>query len=510
MAFTSIFGFELIDFAVKPWSSKEWTNWKLLDKLLSNILKISNLKGSWANSTLYAAGDRVFDDTTLNFYNCAVGHTSAASPTTFSADRIANPSYWTVVNSTPVWRGVWTVGTPYNVLDVVQNGNAYYTCNTKHTSGGIAIDLSKFDLLADFSTTVAAVATYNPNNFYLKSEVDGFINPLTATVATKAPLRNRILNPAFQVNQEFVTGTGPTIGSAGSYVCDGWIATNNTDGTLTGAQVNTAIAPSGSPMRMGFACTVIDATIAAGQYAVINQYLEGLNVADLEWGTANAKSIALRFYVKVSLAGTYGVSVANAANTRSYVQSFTVGAGEVGTDKLVTLVIPGDTTGAWSKDTNIGLNVRIALAAGSTYLTASTGWNAGYFLGITGSQANFMSTTSGSNFVLADVGLYEGTTVPTFEIPSYVDEYRRCQRYWQSGGSWIAGYNVAGNGIHWTISLPVLMRINPTMSFGGTVYSNASGLAGYSATAYSLGLTVAVTATGQALCDTAWYAVARL
>jgi REP element-mobilizing transposase RayT len=49
--------------------------------------------------------------------------------------------------------------------------------------------------------------------------------------------------------------------------------------------------------------TTADGTLAATQFCSVDQFIEGYNVADLNWGTANAKSVTLSFYVKSSLTG---------------------------------------------------------------------------------------------------------------------------------------------------------------------------------------------------------------
>lgn len=99
MSYTTNYGFEKIDFNLRPWDTKEYANWDLLDKVLSTIALIPGNKGSWTNSTAYTVGNTVFDPQQLTFWQCAVAHTSAASGT-FNADRIINPTYWTYVAQT--------------------------------------------------------------------------------------------------------------------------------------------------------------------------------------------------------------------------------------------------------------------------------------------------------------------------------------------------------------------------------------------------------------------------
>ena len=49
---------------------------------------------NWANSTVYALNARVTDAADNSRWKCATGHTSPAGPTTFAADRTANPGRW--------------------------------------------------------------------------------------------------------------------------------------------------------------------------------------------------------------------------------------------------------------------------------------------------------------------------------------------------------------------------------------------------------------------------------
>jgi hypothetical protein len=47
-------------------------------------------------------------------------------------------------------------------------------------------------------------------------------------------------------------------------------------------------------------------SITSSDYFNLQQVIEGYNVADLRWGTANAKTVTLSFWVRSSLTGTFG------------------------------------------------------------------------------------------------------------------------------------------------------------------------------------------------------------
>jgi hypothetical protein len=75
---------------------------------------------AWANSTAYTVGQSRRDTVDGRQYNCAVNHTSAAGPTTFAQDRIANPTFWT---SPAAWSATNSVDfVPFRNQLIVHNG----------------------------------------------------------------------------------------------------------------------------------------------------------------------------------------------------------------------------------------------------------------------------------------------------------------------------------------------------------------------------------------------------
>lgn len=91
-ALTTFFGFKKINFDYPRWHTEEWSNWDLLDTILRG-LGATSVKGAWANNTPYATGDRVIE-ANGTIFQAQVDHTSPPIPTTFVADRAANPSRW--------------------------------------------------------------------------------------------------------------------------------------------------------------------------------------------------------------------------------------------------------------------------------------------------------------------------------------------------------------------------------------------------------------------------------
>jgi hypothetical protein len=80
-------------------------------------------------------------------------------------------------------------------------------------------------------------------------------------------------------------------------------------------------------------------------YLYSKQRIEGYNIADLAWGTANAKTVTISFWVKSSLTGTFGGAFKNNASNRDYPFTYTISSANTWEQKSITL--PGDTTGTW-------------------------------------------------------------------------------------------------------------------------------------------------------------------
>ena len=280
-----------------------------------------------------------------------------------------------------------------------------------------------------------------------------------------APPKNYIVNPGMRVSQENGTSSGT---ASGYFPVDQWYTSHTQDGTLTAQQVDSAT-PGGSDNRIRMTVTSADTSLAAGQYAAFYHFIEGLRTADLQWGTANATDVVLRFGFK-GPAGTYAVSILNQDSNRSFVREFTISGGDANTDTLQTVTFPGDTSGTWNKDNTGSFLLIFTFATGSTYQTTADAWQAGSYFG-TSSTSNGIGTTS-DVFEIFDVGLYadpESTGLaPRFELPHYDTDLKECQRYF-----WRSGKGITDRSYHYTatsggpkkistFSTPVPMRISPS------------------------------------------------
>ena len=78
-------------------------------------------------------------------------------------------------------------------------------------------------------------------------------------------------------------------------------------------------------------------TVGSSEGFWIRQPIEGFNIADLGWGTANAKTVTLSFWVRSSLTGTFGGSLIDNFTPLSYPFSYTISSATTWEQKTVTI-----------------------------------------------------------------------------------------------------------------------------------------------------------------------------
>jgi hypothetical protein len=274
--------------------------------------------------------------------------------------------------------------------------------------------------------------------------------------------KNRIINGAMQIDQRNA-GASVTVNSTASFFgVDRWLATGqSTDGVFTVQQSSTA--PTGFKNSLLATVTTADSSIGSSQIYVIAQRIEGLNIADLAWGTANAATVTLSFWVRSSLTGTFGGSV---TNETGYSYPFTYTISSANTFEKKTITITGPTSGTWLTTNGNGVYIGFTLGSGSTVNGTAGSWSANTYYGATG-QTQVISTNS-STFYITGVQLEKGSTATSFDYRPYGTELALCQRYYQQFGAPVNRFftNTTGSsGI--SVSTEYLrtdMRTSPSVS----------------------------------------------
>ena len=315
--------------------------------------------------------------------------------------------------------------------------------------------------------------------------------------------RNRIINGNMAINQR---NAGASItGNSGAYPVDRWETYATQSSKLTCQQSTTV--PSGFKNSVLYTSSSAY-SVTASDYFSVSQRIEGYNVSDLNFGTASAATVTLSFWVRCSLTGTFGGACHNNAFNRAYPFTYTISAANTWEQKTVT--IAGDTTGTWTTDNSVGLEVGFSLGCGSTGLGTPGAWTAtSNIYGATG-QVNLVGT-SGATFYITGVQLEVGTVATPYEMQIYSDQLAQCQRYYYriNAGS---NYTKFGVGLCGTTSstiisvpLPVTMRTYPTtldfsavssfVIYDGTTNTTVTGIALSDGSTNSLGVSTTNPAT---------------
>jgi hypothetical protein len=296
--------------------------------------------------------------------------------------------------------------------------------------------------------------------------------------------RNRIINGDMRIDQR---NAGASVTPTGEqYTLDRWVA-RVTAASKYSVQRNagSVTPPPGFTNYLGVTSQSAY-TLTGNENYNIEQIIEGFNVADLNWGTASAVPCTLSFWVRSSLTGTFGGSIAT-TRTAVWVMPFTYTISSANTWTYVTVPVTAPTTtGGAETDNTAGVFLRFGLGSIGTAAGGSNGvWtNAGNFVQPSGTVS--VVGTNGATFLLTGVQLEPGTVATPFERRSYGQELALCQRYYEKSyaasvapgtvttnngwGIYINAGTLGGRSCEWKVP----KRTAPSV----TVYSTVTGASG--------------------------------
>jgi hypothetical protein len=255
----------------------------------------------------------------------------------------------------------------------------------------------------------------------------GAMESATYNPYLQAPFRNRIINGDMRFDQRYNGGANSINLSQNIYVLDRWCGFGySADGVFT--LQRQAGGPKGFDYYQRINVTTADASIASNQSYILRQFIEGNNVGDLNWGSANAKTVTLSFWARSSLTGAFGAVVA--AGDSSWTYPFVYFINNANTWEYKTIVIPGPTSGTFPIDTSAAIQLSFAVGCGSGVVSgAPFAWINTSLYGVSGT-VNLISTLS-ATLDFTGVQFEPGSVATPYEKRSHGVELALCQRYFE-------------------------------------------------------------------------------
>jgi hypothetical protein len=277
----------------------------------------------------------------------------------------------------------------------------------------------------------------------------------TANLPNTFGFKNRIINGDMTIDQRN-NGAAVTTSALQQliFTVDRWGYYNDVVSKRTIQQ--SSVAPAGFTNSL---LVTIISTDTVGPQQFIRQAIEGFNIADLGWGTANAKTVTLSFWVRSSVTGQMGGSVQNSGANRSYPFAYTINNANTWEQK--TVVITGPTDGTWLTTSGVGLQLLFengpgfnANAAGAWVNTNSS----------TSTGSVNLCATNGATWYLTGVQLEVGSVATSFDYLPIGTELMLCQRYYLELGRSLVGRTEGTTVATMVSSPPVQLRTSPSLN----------------------------------------------
>jgi hypothetical protein len=292
------------------------------------------------------------------------------------------------------------------------------------------------------------------------------------SIAQYNSFKNRIINGGMSIWQR---GTSFASVAANTYLADRFFWNSGTlTGVATVSQSTDVPNGTGFPYSLLATVTAAQTSLSAGTYATFTQRIEGFNCSDLKYGTADAVTITLSFWVKSNLTGVFTGSISQLSGSpvRTFPYSFTINAAN--TWQQITITVPGDTSGTIPNSNATGLTWDITyMPIGTTFQTGTANtWNAnvsGTQYSPTGITPTNLFATVGNTFRITGVQLEKGSTATAFDYRPYGTELQLCQRYYQILQNTSGGRAESTTYLNMPFRTICTMRTSPSGATVGTI-----------------------------------------
>ena len=304
--------------------------------------------------------------------------------------------------------------------------------------------------------------------------------------------RNYIINGAMNVVQRETSTTGLK-NSGGIYTIDRFSYRRSGTWTNFDSKHEQVDVTDALPSSKGFykglrvTCTTAEGSVPSGTEATgIGYYIEKQDLHRFGVGTANMKTTVISFYVKASIATTYGFTIQGAAHITEQQIDIPFTVSSANTYEKISITIPTYNVAFDSTaDNATGWRLFWSLDGVASSRSASTwGDTSDGLIMPNGVSATGFSNTLNATFEITGVQLEVGQNPTDFEHEPFSRTLDKCQRYFfrqgfpnthaTTGQNMGLGMYLTSARVELVIDLPTIMRATPSVSAtSGTNYYDA-------------------------------------
>lgn len=307
--------------------------------------------------------------------------------------------------------------------------------------------------------------------------------------------KNYIINSGMRIAQRGTSTTG--LQNYGAiYTIDRFSYRRNGTWTNFNAKHEQVTITDSLPVSKGLrnalkvTCTTAEGSVPSGTECTgIGYYTELQDLYRFGVGTANMKTMTISFYVKASIATTYGFSIQAPIHSDHQAIDIPFTVSSANTYERISITLPTYNVALnTTTNTDTGWRLFWGLDGVASSRTASAWNNLGSdgFLMPNGVSATGFSNTLNATFEITGVQLEVGQNPTELEHKSFEEELALCQRYYAKsyGYSTAPGTNTSGGAVYMRFPndisnrtdlgtrFPVTMRTTPDVtpySLNGTV-----------------------------------------
>jgi hypothetical protein len=263
-----------------------------------------------------------------------------------------------------------------------------------------------------------AITRLGPNQDITAAKIAGQIN-----------FKNLIINGDMSIAQRGTSTSGIT---GNGYAIDRYRHQITSAGTWTISQSTDVPTGQGFAYSQKLDCTTADASLGASDRIRMMQRIEGNTLQSLKFGTSNAESITISFWVKSNKTGTYSWSANDNSDTKLISASYTIDSANTWEKK--TLTFAGTDSPSIGIDNTSFLQCSWWLGTGSTYSggTYRSTWTTLANSDEAAGQTVNLADDTANEWYITGVQLEADTSASDFEFLPYDVNFKRCQRYFES------------------------------------------------------------------------------